>query len=351
MMNLLVLKERIIKIYQKTEFYVRPLLKFFVSMVVLLVINGQVGYDDRLKSIPVLLVLSALCAFTPSAVMVLIAAVFITLHVYSVSFILAVLVVAAFFILYFLFIRFTPKQGYVVVAIPILYLIKMPYIIPLLLGITAAPVSMVSAGCGILVYYLLRIVKTAAATTINSSVEDILALYKFVIESLAGNKEMLLAIGIFSIVILVTYVVRISKIDYAFYIAIGSGVITNILGFLIGDLKLNISNQIISMIFGSLGAGLIVLVIQFFRLTLDYTGVERTQFEDDDYYYYVKAVPKMKVTVPKKNVQKINVQKSTGNTLDLSQSLKKAAEDLDLEEDDFSDFEPYGSSKSASRKR
>ena len=32
------------------------------------------------------------------------------------------------------------------------------------------------------------------------------------------------------------------------------------------------------------------------------------QFEDDEYYYYVKAVPKMTVAAPEKTVKKINSQ-------------------------------------------
>ena len=39
---------------------------------------------------------------------------------------------------------------------------------------------------------------------------------------------------------------------------------------------------------------LIAYMIQFFRLTLDYHGTRKLQFEDDEYYYYVKAVPKIK---------------------------------------------------------
>jgi hypothetical protein len=32
-------------------------------------------------------------------------------------------------------------------------------------------------------------------------------------------------------------------------------------------------------------------------MNLDYARTERVQFEDDDYYYYVKAVPKKMVAV------------------------------------------------------
>ena len=35
------------------------------------------------------------------------------------------------------------------------------------------------------------------------------------------------------------------------------------------------------------------LILEFFFYNLDFSRVERVQFEDDEYYYFVKAVPKM----------------------------------------------------------
>lgn len=39
---------------------------------------------------------------------------------------------------------------------------------------------------------------------------------------------------------------------------------------------------------------------------VDYSRTEYIQFQDDDYYYYVKAVPKITVSAPDVKVQKIN---------------------------------------------
>ena len=34
-------------------------------------------------------------------------------------------------------------------------------------------------------------------------------------------------------------------------------------------------------------------ILEFFLFHVDYKRTERLQFEDDEYYYYVKAVPKI----------------------------------------------------------
>ena len=61
-------------------------------------------------------------------------------------------------------------------------------------------------------------------------------------------------------------------------------------------------------VFAVLSTG-IVYLLNIFILAVDYSRTEYTQFEDDEYYYYVKAVPKIKVTAPEVKVKHINVQR------------------------------------------
>jgi hypothetical protein len=39
------------------------------------------------------------------------------------------------------------------------------------------------------------------------------------------------------------------------------------------------------------------------KRVLDYTAIEHVQFEDDDFYYYVKAVPKIKISMTNHNIR------------------------------------------------
>ena len=75
---------------------------------------------------------------------------------------------------------------------------------------------------------------------------------------------------------------------------------------LIGDLVYNTDNSIIGVILGNVLAALIAMVIQLFAFNLNYSRVEKVQFEDDEYYYYVKAVPKNTVATRENKVKKIN---------------------------------------------
>ena len=40
----------------------------------------------------------------------------------------------------------------------------------------------------------------------------------------------------------------------------------------------------------------------------DYSRTERLEYEDDEYYYYVKAVPKASVSTSERSIKKINAE-------------------------------------------
>lgn len=330
MLQLLEFRERVKNFYQRYDAYLLPVIKFIFAFIAFQTINKEIGYDERLKSLPIILGISLLSAFTPSAVMVFLAAVISLLHVYFISPILSIIIIVIMLILYLLFVRYTPRQGYVLLAIPILFLLRIPYVIPILLGLVSTPIALIPTSCGVIIYFLFQIIKSAITMQVNISIEDIIQLYTYVIDSLTGNRQMIMTIVIFALIIMVTYFVRKMSFDYAFETSILAGGLTGILGFLISYMILNKSDQILSMILGTIASIALVYIIHFFRLTLDYSGVEHAQFEDDVYYYYVKAVPKVTVTVPQVNVKHINVK--TSGRREFSDPDSEEAEDYEYED-------------------
>lgn len=315
MIELLVMKEKVKKTYQRYGYIIEPILKFIGAVIVLSMINNTLGYDDRLTRLPVVLVLALISACTPTIVMIIIGAATMIGHIYIASKILAFIVVAIMLILYFLLLRFVPKEMVIVLLLPVLLTIKIPYVVPIVLGLVSGPISIISVACGVVMYYLIQVVKLTTGQQLITGVgiEETLQYYKFVMDTLLSRKEMMLTIIVFALVLLITYVVRKQKIDHAFEIGILSGVVTNILAFLIMTFAFDHSQSIIVMIIGTIVSGGLAYMIQFFRFSLDYTRVEKIQFEDDDYYYYVKAVPKIIVTEPEVNVKRINSRK--GNSI------------------------------------
>jgi hypothetical protein len=103
------------------------------------------------------------------------------------------------------------------------------------------------------------------------------------------------------------------SIDYSWTIAMVAGAMTDIVILLIGDLLYDINISVAGALFGSVLALIVAKVIEFFRFCVDYSRTEKVQFEDDEYYYYVKAVPKMTVAVSTRTVKRINTPSGRGS--------------------------------------
>ena len=116
----------------------------------------------------------------------------------------------------------------------------------------------------------------------------------------------MLTIVVFAVVLIITHVIYRLSVEYSWYAAIIVGGLFEIILFLVGNVVLNASISIGEILLGSICAVIIAVVAQFFKTVVDYSRVENTQFEDEEYYYYVKAVPKIVMTKQQKNVKKIN---------------------------------------------
>ena len=168
----------------------------------------------------------------------------------------------------------------------------------------------IASACGVIIIYLIQIVVQVINMQFGNTIEDALEIYTYVIDNLVKNKEMILTIAIFSFVTIITYVVRRLRFDYSREIAVAAGTLTCLLGFLTVDLQLGVTEQIAPMFLGTLISGILALIIQFFYKALDYSRSEYLQFEDDDYFYYVKAVPKIVVSEQNINIKRINPQRT-----------------------------------------
>ncbi len=309
--------------FQKYQLVIEPIFRFIIAYMAFHTINNALAYNTKAANPVIELGLAAVGAFLPPVVLILLCALLAILQVYSASPILAALVVVIFAVLYCFIARFSGKYGYAVVAVPILFVFKLPYLVPLLLGMIATPMAIFPTVSGVIVYFVFEVIQEAATRQDITSLDATLALYIDVVNSLFKHKEMFVTAAIFAMVILVMWLVRRLRFEFVFEITIVLGAIVNILGFLLVNLQLDINVGTGSMILGTVVSMLLVFIAQFFRVVLDYTSVEHVQFEDDDYYYYVKAVPKIDVARLQKNI-------TTFSNKEESEELTAAEEDFEF---------------------
>ena len=309
MTALLELRENLKKIYSRNEAFILPVIKFLLSFIVLSIINGKMGYMTKLDNMAIVLIVSLLCSFLPTGFMAFFAMMFAVLHMYALSIETAAVGLVVFLLLYLLFLRFTAKEALVVVLTPVLCMLKLPYVMPVAMGLIGTPASCVSVGCGVVVYYLLQTVITNAPPINSMGAEEATAKLRLLIDGMLGNKAMLVMIAAFAITVIVVYLIRRMSVDHSWTIAMVAGVMIEVMILLVGDLMYDTNLSIVSALLGAVVTLIACKIIEFFRFCLDYSRTEKVQFEDDEYYYYVKAVPKMTVAAPTNTVKKINTQR------------------------------------------
>lgn len=308
MTGLLELRDKLKIIYSKNEVFILPVIKFLLAFIALNAINGQMGYMSKLDNITIVLIVSLMCSFLPKGCIILFGAAFSLLHMYALSMEVALVGLCVYLVMFLLFFRFSPKDTLVVIFTPLLFAWNMPYIIPVVMGLIGTPAAAISVGCGVVVYYFLQNIITNATAINAMGAEEATAKLRLVIDGLLDNKGMIVVIAAFAVTVIVVYLIRRMSIDYSWTIAMVAGAIINLVILLVGDLMYDTNISLVNAIVGSLVAIAVAKVVEFFRFCVDYSRTEKVQFEDDEYYYYVKAIPKMTVAAQTKTVKKINTQ-------------------------------------------
>lgn len=309
MTTLLVAKQYIKLFYSKFEIYITPFLKFLLAFVAFMQINSRLGYMAAIDRMSIVLVVALMCSFMPTNFIMIMSALFILLHLYTFSLECAIVIGVAFLLMFLLYFRFSPRDTAAVVLTPICFLMKIPYVLPISMGLIGTPASAVSVACGVIVYYMIHFVCTNETVLSGMAEEEIAARFKFIVDGLLNNKEMVVTIVAFAVTLILVYLIRRLSIDYAWTIAMVAGAFVNVMVILIGDLMFDTNVSIFGVIVGTVIALLITVVLQFFVFHVDYSRTEKVQFEDDEYYYYVKAVPKVTLARPEKKVKQIAGQK------------------------------------------
>lgn len=313
MRTMLEFKEILRKVYGKYEVFILPVAKFLLALLTLMMVNSRLGYMEAVDNSGVVLIVSLLCSFLPMGFILIFGALFVLLHLYTLAIEMALVGLAVFLIMGLLFLRFVPKDSLVVLLTTLCFHLNIPYVMPVCMGLVGTPASAVSVGCGVVVHYMINFISNNA--TVISSIEDSEATVRLrmVIDYLLGNRAMFVVVAAFAITVFVVYIIRRMSIDYNWSIAIIAGAMVDAVVLLIGDLMYDTNVSVVWVLVGTIVAVLIAFVLQFFVFNVDYRRTEKVQFEDDEYYYYVKAVPKMTVATPTKTVKKINSQVRTGS--------------------------------------
>lgn len=342
MIYLLELKENFKKIYNKYDVYLIPATKFVLALVSFLLLNMSIGYMSKLKNPLIAVFLAVICAFLPSGFTIVALSVFMLAHLYAISAEFAAIVLCVILLMYLLYFRFTPKQGFLLIISAILCWIKMPYLIPVAVGLSAGVFSFIPVCFGIIIYFIVNTASAYETAITTQSVTDSMQQISYFVESLTSNREMLVLLIAVAVTIILVSVVRRLTINNAWTYAIIAGTVMQFIILIVGQIVFEAKSNLILIIIGTVLGALLGYVCQIVLFSVDYKRTEYVQYEDDEYYYYVKAVPKINIANADVKVKQINAR-NTKRTNDIN-GVRMNADDknavtLENNEEDINFFD------------
>ena len=310
MMSLLVFKEKLKGIYGKYSLYLIPLVKFIVGFLTAWLINTNIGFMEELGGPFVPILFGLVASFLPYGVTAFLAGLLVLAHASQVSMEVTMILFVFMLVVMMLYYGFHPGDGYLLLLTPMMFFFHLPYVVPLIVGLSGSLVSIVPVCCGVCIYYIILYLQQNAGVLAGSSLPEMAERFIRIVQDVFGNELMWVMAAAFAAAVLVVFIIKNLSVDYSWSIAIIAGVIVQLAIIFIGDMRFNLPVSAGSMIIGILLSVLAALVYQFFVFAVDYTRTEYLQYEDDEYYYYVKAVPKIAVSAPDVKVQKIYSRKN-----------------------------------------
>lgn len=305
MTALLEFKQKLKNFYGEHDNWIVPVMKFLLAFVLFQGINSTLGFFDKLNNIFVVLVLSIICSVLPVNAMTVLACLLIVAHCYGVGIEVAGFAILLIFLLMILFLRFTSQDNLALVLTPVAFSLRIPAAVPIGGGLLRGPACVIPSCCGVILYYFMDAVKDRSTVLQGKETEAVEKL-QMLLDSLMKNQELWLNLLAFAVVLMLVNLISRSSFDYSWRVADAAGAVAYILIMILGGMFMSVRINMGSVILAGVLSAVVGLVIEFAALGIDYSRNESTQFEDDEYVYYVKAVPKSFVAQTEKSIKTIS---------------------------------------------
>ena len=291
-MNLLIrLKDRCKDIYADYDLIIRPVLKFGLAVLIFMIINNELGYLSALNNLFVLIILAVICAILPLNGTVVIGVLLIVAHCFGLGVEVGGFAAILYLLMTLLYFRFAPKDALAVLMTPVAFVCHVPVAVPLCLGQIRGVLSAISVAFGILSWAFIQSVHAVIEPLKNVPDVSLLDVLQAMPNALL-TQETILQIIVFVAVLLIVAGVRRLGSDYAHEVGIVIGAVAYLFLMIFAGKMLEIELDFGELLITTVGSLLIAFFLKIFYFSANYSSSERLLFEDDRFYYRVKAIPK-----------------------------------------------------------
>lgn len=267
--------------------------KFLLAVFVFLLINREIGYNPLFSNMFIILIMALIASIMSTKVLVFLAAVVILGNSYSLGIEVLVFTALLMLLLLIMFVSFVPDDAVEAILMPISITAGVPALVPIACGLKRNPGCIAALWPGIVIHYYLHILGDNAAALAAIEKNQYTDRLKIILDAMLANREIVVGIFTVAAVVIIVYAIRKLQADYTYEISVAAGGIMYIVMSLVSNSTLGLQMNLVRMILGTLIAVVFAYVFLFFVHHVDYAKTEHLTFEDDDYFYYVKAVPKV----------------------------------------------------------
>lgn len=337
MIFLLELKEKIKKIFNRYNTYIVPTVRFVIALSCMFLMDVYIGYMPILKNPLVALAVAVVCAFLPIGFMIVALSLVMVAHLYAVSLEFSLIALCVVLLMYLLYFRFAPKYGYLIILTVIMCALKLPYVITVAVGLVAGLAAVIPVSFGVIIFYIIQTASSYEAAISETAKSDSMEQISYIVETFVSNRSWIVTVLAFVVTIIVVYFIKRLTVDNAWSYAIIAGTAVQFIIFIAGIIALQAKVNIVLMVIGTILGVAVAYVCQIVFFSLDYKRTEYVQYEDDEYYYYVKAVPKINIADSDVQVKRINAR-NTKRARDINSMNRKTADRSSSAADDEEDI-------------
>ncbi|MDO5131470.1 MAG: hypothetical protein Q4D81_00625 [Eubacteriales bacterium] len=306
-------RENTVQLYKRLEYLLVPVFRFAVSLSLLLLLRrhlGALGPADAVFGSTLLNVILALvCSMFPPGCTALIASLVMLWYLYRLSLEATAICAALLLLCLLLYFRFSPKDTMILLLMPVAYALNLHYAVPVFAGLLFGPGAAAAVIFGLLfTKYVLLVEESlpAIGSTAQAALptgERLIANFRSLIDGMVQDKSMIILAAALALTVVIVCFFRHLIMAHAWTVAIAAGCIIELLVLLAGDMKFDTNIDLTKVFVGIVLAFVLAQILRFFVYNVDFLRIESVQFEDEDYYYYVRAIPKTMVLPPVTNVE------------------------------------------------
>ncbi len=282
------------------------LLKFGAYFLLFHYVAGIDGFAEglRINSLPVQVILAVLSTLLPNRCGVFLAIVLMLANMWQLTVVGTGVAAVLFLFVYIMTSRMFPDQVYLLALVPLCLHYKLYIVLPVVAGMYIGVIALIPMIFGVIMAILLGLLPDFMTLTMPEKIDAVPQMlsniFKYTFNQVLHNDMLIFLMILFTVVVVLIYLLRKIEINFGNYIALLAGVALGVICLLMGKISFDIPDTGSSILGHAVITFLILAFFEFMRTALNYEYAQYLSFEDDEYEYHVRVIPKIDLAGRKK---------------------------------------------------